>query len=211
MKKTAFVLLLIFILVNSTNGQTTTTVKIGTQSWCTQNLNVSTYRNGDPIPQMQDGTKWAALKTGAWCYYENNAGNGATYGKLYNLYAVMDPRGLAPAGFHIPTDAEWTKLTTYLKGESAAGAKMKSTTGWEDSDGKSGNGNNSSGFNGFASGYRSEGGGFANMGFYGYWWCTREGGTGGTWYRNLRYDSDVTNRKFCLYSYYGYSVRCIAD
>jgi len=97
-------------------------VKIGTQIWSNKNLDVSTYRNGDPIPEVQDKTAWANLTTGAWCFGE--------YGKLYNWYAVNDPRGLAPNGYHIPTDAEWTILTDYLGGEKIACKKMKSTNGW---------------------------------------------------------------------------------
>ena len=106
-------------------------VAIGSQVWMSTNLNVSTYRNGDVIPQVQDRDAWAKLTTGAWCYYENNAANGTKYGKLYNWYAVNDARGLAPAGWHIPTDGEWTVLSTYLGGEDVAGKKMKSTSGWE--------------------------------------------------------------------------------
>ncbi len=93
------------------------------------NLNVSTYRNGDVIPQVQDKDAWANLTTGAWCYYENDAKNGVKYGKLYNWFAVNDARGLAPAGWHIPTDGEWTVLENSLGDD--AGKKMKSTSGWE--------------------------------------------------------------------------------
>ena len=104
-------------------------VAIGSQVWMSTNLNVSTYRNGDVIPQVQDRDAWAKLTTGAWCYYENNAANGTKYGKLYNWYAVNDARGLAPAGWHIPTDQEWTVLENSLGDD--AGKKMKSTSGWE--------------------------------------------------------------------------------
>src|SRR5262245_42075520 len=82
-------------------------VKIGKQVWKIKNLNVSHYRNGDPIPQVKNNAKWAALTTGAWCWYNNDSANGAVYGKLYNWYAVNDPRGLAPEGWHIPSDGEW--------------------------------------------------------------------------------------------------------
>ena len=104
-------------------------VAIGSQVWTSTNLNVSTYRNGDVIPQVQDKDTWDKLTTGAWCYYENNAANGTKYGKLYNWYAVNDARGLAPAGWHIPTDQEWTVLENSLGDD--AGKKMKSTSGWE--------------------------------------------------------------------------------
>jgi len=109
------------------------TVTIGTQVWTTKNLDVSTFRNGDVIPQASSDEAWKAAgenKQPAWCYSGNDPKNGTKYGKLYNWYAVNDPRGLAPAGYHIPTDAEWTVLTNYLGGEDVAGKKMKSTSGW---------------------------------------------------------------------------------
>ena len=79
-----------------------------------KNLDVSKYRNGDDIPQVTDATTWANLTTGAWCYYENNTANGTVYGKLYNWFAVNDPRGLAPSGWHIPSQAEWVTLQNCL-------------------------------------------------------------------------------------------------
>jgi uncharacterized protein (TIGR02145 family) len=100
-------------------------VVIGTQTWTCRNLDVETYRNGDVIPQVQDPAQWATITTGAWCYHENNSVNGPIYGKLYNWYAVNDPRGLAPVGWKIPTESEWYTLRTYLGGESALNAKAK--------------------------------------------------------------------------------------
>lgn len=89
------------------------TAIICNQIWMVNNLDVSTYRNGDPIPQSTDG--WIGITTGAWCWYKNDSATyAATYGKLYNWYAVNDPRGLAPAGWHIPTDLEWTTMTDCL-------------------------------------------------------------------------------------------------
>jgi uncharacterized protein (TIGR02145 family) len=109
-------------------------VTIDTQTWTTKNLDVSNFRNGDTIPHVQDKNAWAKLTSGAWCYYENNNANydsiGSIYGKLYNWYAVNDPRGLAPNGYHIPTHAEWNILRDNLGGEEIAGAKMKSNQGW---------------------------------------------------------------------------------
>ena len=106
-------------------------VEIGTQVWMTKNLNGSRYRNGDPIAQVTDLSIWVNLTSGAWCYYANNSSNGVVYGKLYNWYAVNDPRGLAPIGYHIPSDSEWTTLTTFLGGENVAGGKMKAITLWD--------------------------------------------------------------------------------
>jgi uncharacterized protein (TIGR02145 family) len=118
------------------NAQTSQTggyksVKIGNQTWMTENLNVERFRNGDLIPQAKTNVEWEkAGKEGkpAWCYYDNDPKNGAKYGKLYNWYAVNDPRGLAPIGWHIPTDTEWTTLDNQLGDD--AGKKMKSTSGW---------------------------------------------------------------------------------
>jgi uncharacterized protein (TIGR02145 family) len=89
------------------NGKTSEDVKIGTQTWTTKNLDVSNYRNGDVILLVQDAKQWENLKTGAWCYYDNKLSNGEKYGKLYNWYAVNDARGLAPDGYHVPSDNEW--------------------------------------------------------------------------------------------------------
>jgi uncharacterized protein (TIGR02145 family) len=107
------------------------TVTIGTQVWMTKNLDVAKFRNGDPIPEANTKEEWLKArenKQPAWCNYDNNPANGSKYGKLYNWYAVNDPRGLAPEGYHVPTDAEWTKLENLLGSD--AGTKMKSKSGW---------------------------------------------------------------------------------
>ena len=114
------------------DGRVYKTVKIGNQAWMAENLSVSIFRNGDPIPQAKTNQEWIKAgdnKQPAWCYYENDPANGAKYGKLYNWYAVIDPRGLAPVGYHIPSDAEWEKLVDYL--EPDPGTKMKSKSGWD--------------------------------------------------------------------------------
>ena len=107
------------------------TVTIGKQVWSTKNLDVSKFRNGDIIPEAKTEEEWQRAcenKQPAWCYYNNDPKNGLKYGKLYNWHAVNDLRGLAPAGYHIPSDAEWTQLTDFLGSD--AGTKMKSTSGW---------------------------------------------------------------------------------
>jgi uncharacterized protein (TIGR02145 family) len=123
-------LLAILFVVNASYAQTVT---IGKQIWHAKNLNVFTFRNGDPIPEAKTDEEWSWASDNeqpAWCYYNNDPANGSKYGKLYNWYAVNDPRGLAPAGYHIPTKAEWDALTVYLGGEDIAGNAMKSTSGW---------------------------------------------------------------------------------
>ncbi len=208
MKKNNLILTIVVLtaILFSTSGYAQT-VTIGSQVWTSKNLDVSTYRNGDAIPQVQDENAWANLTTGAWCYYGNDASNGTKYGKLYNWYAVNDPRGLAPNGYHIPTDAEWTKLSDYLGGESQAGIKMKSTSGWKNN----GNGTNISGFSGLPGGGRSNYGTFYYIGDYGYWWSSTESGTGDAWNRDLNYDDGSVSRSNFFNKTNGFSVRCLRD
>lgn len=203
MKKVRLILTLLIGFCFITYAQTVT---IGTQVWTSNNFNVSTYRNGDVIPQVQDAKAWATLSTGAWCYYNNDASNGTKYGKLYNWYAVNDPRGLAPKGFHIPSDAEWTILSDYLGGKEIAGKKMKSTSGWY----KDGNGTNSSGFSGLPGGNRNSSGPFDNVGDGGNWWSSTEYSTNSASSRDLDYDDGVVYR-YLNFKKHGFSVRCLRD
>ena len=138
----------------STEESASTEVTIGNQVWMTKNLDVDKFRNGDPIPHAKTNEEWVSYSNAgeaAWCYYDDDPANGEKYGKLYNWYAVSDPRGLAPEGWHVPSDKEWTVLTDYLGGEEKAGARMKSKNGWHDN----GNGTNSSGFSGLPGGSRN--------------------------------------------------------
>jgi len=185
------------------------TVTIGTQTWTTKNLDVATFRNGEAIPQAKTDEEWKAAgknKQAAWCYYENNSENGTKYGKLYNWYAVNDARGLAPAGWHIPTVEEWTVLSTFLGGEDVAGEKMKSTSGWNDD----GNGTNSSGFSGLPGGFRFSNGSFGVVGILGYWWSASEYDGSDAWNRGLANYDSVLYRNYDG-KYFGFSVRCVRD
>ena len=127
--------------------------RIGTQIWMLKNLDVTTFRNGDSIPQVTSGATWASTTSPAWCYYDNNSANGDIYGKIYNGYAVADSRGLAPIGWHIPTNDEWTILVNFLGGDSVAGGALKQTgtTLWTPSNVGA---TNSSGFAALPGGYR---------------------------------------------------------
>jgi uncharacterized protein (TIGR02145 family) len=147
------------------------TVKVGTEEWMTKNLDVVTYRNGDTIPQVKDATEWVNLTTGAWCYYNNDPALGAIFGKLYNWHAVSDPRGLAPAGWHIPYDdyngGEWHHLlNNFSSGEDAA-IKMKATTLWNSTGDAA---TNSSGFTALPGGFRNVNGSFEGLGSFAEWW-----------------------------------------
>ena len=196
-------------------------VTIGTQVWTNKNLDVDTYRDGTPIPQVTDSTAWAALTTGAWCYYNNDAANGAIYGKLYNWYAVAgihdnDPNTpnkiLAPLGWHVPIKTEWTVLIDYLGGNGVAGGKMKSTgtSLWLSPNRLA---NNSSGFKGFPGGFRNAVigvGTFFRIGYHGVWWSSQGGDSAITSGPTLNYNnaysySDSSNKTD------GLSVRLIKD
>lgn len=195
-----------FFTLNTDVGKTK---KIGDQEWSVTNLNVDKFRNGDAIPQAQSKEEWAQAEKNqkpAWCYYENDPANGEKYGKLYNWYAVKDSRGLAPKGWHIPSDVEWTKLTDYLGGAYRAGKKMKYTRGWKDN----GNGTNESDFSGLPGGFRNFDGGFNYVGHDGYWWSSSEVNTIGAWFRTLGYRAGKVGR-FNYLAENGFSVRCLRD
>ncbi|MBI1781270.1 MAG: fibrobacter succinogenes major paralogous domain-containing protein [Sphingobacteriales bacterium] len=209
------------------------TTTICNQNWMVRNLDVSTYRNGDTIPQVTDPAEWAQLNTGAWCYYKNNPSNESTYGKLYNWYAVNDPRGLAPKGWHIPSASEWYVLikcidpnadTSHvfspfgwlidnMSPSSIAGGAMKETGTlyWHiPNQGAS----NSTHFTGLANGYRYDSGLFNFISYYGYWWSTTYTkdiiGSQHAWHLNLQYNDAVSFVGFGELRA-GLSVRCIKD
>jgi uncharacterized protein (TIGR02145 family) len=172
MKKLFFILAFAMSSVFIINGQTI--VKIGDQKWAVKNLNVTTFRNGDTLIEAKTEKEWKRAikeKKAAWCYYNNDATNDKKHGKLYNEFAITDPRGLAPIGFHIPTNEDWVKLGESLGGLKEAGLKLKSSADFD--------GDNSSGFNGMASGIRYAkgpngfGGTYDNLGIIGYYWSAR--------------------------------------
>jgi uncharacterized protein (TIGR02145 family) len=174
-----------------------------------KNLDVDHYSNGEPIPEVKDPTEWSNLKTGAWCYYNNDPANGAIYGKLYNRYAVNDPRGLAPKGWHIPSEAEWTELENYLGGKDVAGGKLKETgtAHWQNPNTGA---TNESGFSALPGGWRNYNGAFGSVGYYGLWWSSTESDATDAWYRGMG----------CSYAAIGrgddgkgsgFSVRCLRD
>ena len=189
-----------------------TFVKIGTQKWMSTNLAVIHYRNGDKIPQVEGKAAWAALTTGAWCWYNKDSATGAVYGKLYNWYAVNDPRGLAPTGWHVPSDAEWDTLETHLGNN--PGGKLKDTGTIEAGTGlwyaPNTGATNKTGFTGLPGGYRSYHGTFYEIGDEGVWWSSTEYSAGGAWGRHLGYSNGDINRNR-YNKRYGFSVRCLRD
>ena len=202
----------------STVADALPTIQIGSQKWMSKNLDVAFYRNGDPIPQVTNATAWAALTTGAWCYYDNDPTQGNKYGKLYNWYAVNDPRGLAPQGWHVPSDAEWTTLETTLGGSSVAGGKMKEagTVNWTTPNTAA---DNSSSFAGLPGGSRTltmespptMTSMFLSLGNAGGWWSsTLDGATNNAYLRAVNHNVASVTRG-ADYKEIGWSVRCIKD
>ena len=175
------------------------------------NLDVSRYRNGDVIPQVTDPGQWSTLTTGAWCYIENSTVNGTIYGKLYNCYAVNDPRGLAPSGWHVPTIDDWNILQTCLTPD--AGAKMKSTGTIEDGTGlwhTPYTGNNSSLFTALPGASRSEDGSFWPLGYGAGFWSATENTSSTVYLIGLESNSPLMSGMINVKKL-GLSVRCVKD
>ena len=187
------------------DGHAYSTVVIGDQCWFAENLRTTQYADGSAIPEVTDASAWAATTDGARGAYNDDAGNLATYGYLYNWYAVDSASGLCPTGWHVPTDAEWTTLTDGLGGESEAGGKMKSS----DSDTPAWDGTNDIGFSGLPGGSRYDNGEFNAAGTSGFWWSSSPD------------DSDALGRvlisdiddiyPYTSYRRDGFSVRCVRD
>jgi uncharacterized protein (TIGR02145 family) len=188
------------------------TVAIGAQCWFKENLRSDNYRNGDAIPGNLTNDQWTSTTSGAQAVYENKSASLATYGRLYNWYAVKDARGLCPSGFHVPSDGEWMTLEMALGMTSS----QAYDTGWRGTDQgtqmktSSWDGTNSSGFSASPGGFRgSELGYFNYQGSYGRWWSSSPYGTNAS-FRDLDsgysgvYRSGSNTRD-------GFSVRCVRD
>jgi uncharacterized protein (TIGR02145 family) len=189
------------------DGHNYTTVQIGSQCWFKENLRNDNYRDGTAIPGNLNSGQWVATVSGAQADYLQDGTYLADYGRLYNWYAVANPAGLCPSGWHVPTDTEWTALETQLGGSPVAGAEMK--VSWSNS--PSWDGTNSSGFSALPGGYRShESGAFDNLRYYGYWWSSSPSGSSGGWYRILVSASSSVNR-YSLSARLGRSGRCVQD
>lgn len=173
-------------------------VAIGTQVWMAENLDVSHFRNGDPIPEVTTKADWEAAyrnEAPAWSYYRNDAAQGKKYGRLYNWYAVNDPRGLAPQGWHVATDKEWQQLIAAVGGQNAAFAKLKSA----------------SGFAALPGGERL----YSDAAFYksgeiGFWWTATRADKFNAWYHAMHFGLSQVGRDNGGMNT-GFSVRCVRD
>jgi uncharacterized protein (TIGR02145 family) len=182
-------------------------VKIGDQVWMSSNLNVTRFRNGDSIPEAvskEDWIKYGQEGRPAYCVIQNMNSAGIKYGKLYNWFAVVDPRGLAPKGWHIPSDEEWTSLTDYLGGGVAAAMRMRVVNSY---DGKN---SDEAGFSGLPGGARALNGNFYGFESFGYWWSGTESVGHTAWMRVLDYNI-VDINSLCYNKICGLSVRCIRN
>ena len=216
--------------ITDVDGNTYNSLTYGDQVWTVEKAEMVTYRDGTPIPQVTDGTAWSNLTTGAWAYYNNDS----TKPRLYNWYAVMgihdaEPttpnKEFAPEGWHVPSDAEWTTLENYLiangynyddttEGNKIAKA-MASITGWNTSTdtgaiGNDQSSNNSSGFNAFPEGFRSNNGSFYNEGYDAFFWSSTEYNSSFAWGRYL-FSNNSNLARDDDYRHYGFSVRFVRD
>lgn len=209
------------LTVTDIDGNVYQTVKIGDQWWMTENLQVTHYRSGDPIPQVTESVPWSGLTSGGYCYYGNDVANEEAYGHLYNWFAVNDDRGLAPVGWHVPTDDEWQQLEIYLgMGQDTAayaavwrgtdeGGKLKDT-GTAHWDQPNTGATNATGFSALAGGYRVTDGSFTKLRRDATFWTSSENNSDSAWFRDLSYSlsqiyRDDYNKR------HGFSVRCVRD
>lgn len=206
--------------VTDIDGNVYQTIKICDQWWMVENLKVTHYRNGDAIPNATDDGIWSGLTTGAYCEYNNDLNNVATYGRLYNWHAVSDSRNISPEGWHVATDADWKQLEIYLglsQSEADAegwrgidvGGKLKEigTTHW---DNPNIGATNESGFSGLPAGRRSEFGSYGGLGINTYFWSSMKFDTYLVWSRYLFSNfSEVSRFYFSVQC--GFSVRCVRD
>lgn len=191
------------------NGVEYATVKIGTQWWMAENLKETHYRNGSEIPYVTAAGDWSLLSTGACWMYNNNQANADVYGYLYNWYAVNDSRQIAPAGWHVPSDAEWQILIDYLGGDTVAGGKLKEsgTVHWMD---PNAGGTDEYGFAALPGGGRHDDGNLGALRYGCNFWTASAATTVQAWVRHMGYEhtevyhDDADKR-------YGFSVRLIRD
>lgn len=182
-------------------------IKIGSEIWMSENLNVDKFKNGDPVPQAKTNEEW--LNAGenqkpVWCYYENKEANGAKFGKLYNWFAINDKRGLAPEGWLIPKITDWEKLIQESEVETFPGKVLKSKEYWIED----GNGTNENGFNAFPGGQRETSGNFSGFGEFGFWWVCEEDNSVAAWLFTMNYGSPSVSQSTSDKGV-GFSVRCI--
>ncbi|MCP4704155.1 MAG: hypothetical protein GY865_06055 [candidate division Zixibacteria bacterium] len=198
-----------FGTVTDIDGYVYKTVIIDGNEWMVENLKTTHYRNGDPIAEVAANYTWSNLSTGAYCEYDNDIGNVATYGRLYNWYAVNDSRNIAPEGWHVPSATEHIFIVDYLGGEDDAGGKMKEagTTHWLSPNIGA---TNESGYTALPAGYRSTSGDYNDIGMFTCFWAATSLTPTTAWVIYMyNYESGCHENVAPKKS--GYSVRCVKD
>jgi uncharacterized protein (TIGR02145 family) len=198
--------------ITDIDGNVYHTVTIGTQVWLVENLKTTRYRHGNPIPNVTDSTAWDNLylaNTGAYCYYNNDPANAATYGLLYNWYAVNDTDSIAPKGWHVPGQTEWTTMSTYLGSLESVGGMLKETgtIHWQTPNTGA---KNEFLFSALPGGQRLSHGSFTGIGTTGAWWSSTLDGTYDAWGRYINYN-DSTLFRYDDTKKVGFSIRCVMD
>ena len=192
--------------VTDVEGNSYRTIKIGNQEWMSENLRTKRYRNGHLVTLTQSNSNWENATFGAYCWYNNDAGNDATYGKLYNWHAVADTRGLCPEGWHVASQNDFNVLTTFLNGSNLAGGKMKEIAFWNSPNIGA---TNTSGFSGLPGGSRSPDGTFGFEASQGWWWSSSSSASFPFFISLSRQSSSLIS---ALDSpRHGMSVRCVKD
>ncbi|HEY5590606.1 MAG TPA: FISUMP domain-containing protein [Paludibacter sp.] len=197
-----------FVACQDADGYNYTIVNIGTQTWMAENLRTTKYNDNSAIPNVTDNVAWSALTTGAYCDHDNSTSNGAIYGHLYNWYAV-NTGILAPTGWHVPTDAEWTTLVTFLGGDNVAGGKLKETgtAHWVTPNTGA---TNETGFGALPAGGRAFDGIFptSDVGYRGQCWTATQFDVFPAYYRGIPNIGTFATRAFYNKAA-GFSVRCV--
>ena len=195
--------------VSDVDGNVYHTVTIGTQVWMVENLKTIRYRDSTEIPIVTSDSAWNKLTSGAYCDYENKPSNSVTYGRLYNWFAINNPRNISPEGWHVPTDEDWDILTEYLGGDSIAGGKLKETglTHWNSPNTGA---TNESDFTARPGGYRGGSGSFVGLGVYGNFWSSTDESSALAWGRYLYFEDSNFVRGHGSKTY-GFSIRCVKD
>lgn len=196
--------------VKDIDGNIYHTITIGSQVWMAENLRVTHFNNGEPIPNVTDDIQWSKLSTGAYCNYNNDPTAVRTYGRLYNWYAINDARKIAPPGWHIPSAQEWQQLVESLGGSQVAGALLKEpgTSHW-DAPNKA---TNRSRFTALPAGERNNDGTFLNLGFSAGWWTVTTESAEVDFASNVGVTCNTANVSPDLDARtFGLSVRCLRN
>jgi len=197
-------------IMTDQDGNEYKTINIGTQTWMAENLRTTKYRDGSSIPLITEAVEWTSLNTGAYCNYgnTNDSDTIVTYGNLYNWFAVSDSRNLAPVGWHVPNDSDWTTLINYLGGSEIAGNKLKEIgiVHWASPNSKA---TNETGFTALPGGFRNEYGNFMEIGYSGYWWSFTDAVDDGR--DRIMFSDHPWVSDWFAPKVNGLSVRCVKD